>query len=579
MARRSSERAERRGQGQARPCASGRASIPAVDRTDVLAPVRGSRRLSVRSEHLHLAAGILGVGIAYWSLAKLGTTLYYDGGVEVVWLPAGFTAAVLYLGDMRWAAGAAAADLLLGTGVVPFHLQALLHDPTVFYQTVGNTIEFVLAAYLMRRWLGPRCQFERPVDIARLVLIFLLVTPISATLGTLSSWQGGYISASQMPTFFRTWILADASGAILIVPLMLVWWPLPRWRDVEARTVAEALAIIGLVGISGLAAFSSHHPLTYLAFPALVLAAVTLGQRGATVALALTFAMAMVMTTRDIGPFVTGSITDEVLNTQLFMIVATVGTLTLGAAVNARRRAAVELAEARRREAEVAAEERQRIARDLHDSVSQTLFSLSLHAGLAKHELARVSLPDGSALPAAIDEVETLAQGALLEMRASIFALRGAAVAEQGLVAALAAHATALAARHGVAVTVDGPDERLPLTPRTEELLGRIGQEAITNAVKHSGSPTVSVEVGSRNGHVTMNVADRGTGFDAEGTYPGHLGLDLIRTRALDAGGSATIASAPDAGTTVRVVVPAAPSHAAPRAPLGRLAAPPASAS
>lgn len=365
-----------------------------------------------------LVVGIAGIGLVYWGLARLGSALYYPGGVQVVWLPAGFAAAILYLGDMRWAVGAAAADLILGAELFPFHLHALLQ----------------------------------------------------------------------------------------IVPLIVVWWrvsPPRQWWTalrplVVSRRAIEAVVIIGAVGALSVAAFSSQHPLTYIVFPALVLAAVNLGQRGATaaLALALAFAVAIVMTARNAGPFVTASINDEVLSTQLFMLVATVTTVTLGAAVSARRRAAGELAQSLRREADATTDERQRIAHDLHDSVSQTLFSLGLHAGIAKHELARTVLPQESAMPAAIYEVAGLAQSALLEMRASIFALRGAAVAEQGLVAALGAHASAVGVRHDVAVNVDGPEDRLPLDAEAEELLFKIGQEAITNAVKHSGSQAISPRSG-----------------------------------------------------------------------------------
>jgi signal transduction histidine kinase len=185
------------------------------------------------------------------------------------------------------------------------------------------------------------------------------------------------------------------------------------------------------------------------------------------------------------------------------------------------------------------------------------LFSLGLHAGIAKHEVARAELAPESALPATVDELAELARGALLEMRASIFELRGGALAEQGLVAALGAHGAALAVRHDASVTVEGPDERLPLPPDAEELLFRIGQEALTNAAKHSGSQTIAAEVAISEGDVALVIHDRGVGFDPSRSYGGHLGLELMRSRAADAGGSITIESVPNAGTSVRAVVPA----------------------
>jgi signal transduction histidine kinase len=522
-----------------------------------------------------LVLGNVVVGVGYWTLAQVGGLAQYTGNIQVAWLPVGFAAAMLYLGDMRWFVGGMVADFCVGSNFT------FAVDPTLanIFGTASNTIEFVLAAYLMRRWLGRRNELERPADVGRLFAAIGIGTAFSAVFGTLIAvkWLG--TTWSDAPSSVRTWWLGDTSGGLLIAPLLLVWarglGPLRPSR----RQVVEAVVILGsVVGLS-VAIFSSHHPLTYLVFPALAVAAVYLGQRGATVALVLAFVVAVLMTAANVGPFVEKSIDDEALSTQLYILVATVTTLTLGATVSARRRAAVELAESRRREAERATEERQRIARDLHDSVSQTLFSLGLHAGIAKHEVARAELRTDSGLPAAIHAVAELAQGALLEMRGSIFDLRGDAVAEQGLVAALGAHAAAVAVRHDVRVTVEGPPQRLPLAPEVEELLFRVGQEAITNAVKHSGSSTVSAEAALEGRQVALVVRDHGIGFDPTRSYGGHLGLELIRSRAADAGGSVTIDSSPGKGTTVRVLVPATATAAAPPAPPVRPVAPPVSVS
>jgi signal transduction histidine kinase len=524
---------------------------------------------------LRLVVGNVVVGVGYWTLAQLGSLAQYTGAIEVAWLPVGFAAAMLYLGDLRWFIGGMLGDFMVGNnfGVAfPFHPQDLV-------TTAGNTIEFTLAAYLMRRWLGRRNALERPADVGLLFVAVGIGTAVSAVIGTLASVQWGGTPWSDVPSSIRTWWLGDTSGGLLLAPLLIAWGASSLRLNLRPRQVIQALAILGgVVGLS-VAIFSSHHPLTYLVFPALVVAAVYLGQRGATVALVLAYLVAVVMTAANVGPFVEKSINDEALSTQLYILVATVTTLTLGAAVSARRRAAVDLAESRRREVERAAEERQRIARDLHDSVSQTLFSLGLHAGIARHEVARVELDPDSALVGAIDSVTELAQGALLEMRGSIFALRGGAVAEQGLVAALGAHGAALAVRHGVQVSVDGPSERVPLSPQAEELLFRIGQEAITNAVKHSSSSLVSAEITVANGGVGLVIADHGVGFDATRSYGGHLGLELMRSRAVDAGGSMAIESAPDGGTTVRVVVPANATATEPPALPAPPVAPPASVS
>jgi signal transduction histidine kinase len=399
-----------------------------------------------------------------------------------------------------------------------------------------------------------------------------------------SIWWDERLPLPELWSIGYTWWLADLSGGLLLTPLLLVWGQgLRSWRSwrswpgltpaaalrsarrglacVSWRQAAQVVVILGLVAGVSIVAFGVEFPVPYIVFPALILAAVNRGLRGATASLAVALAVAIGMTAARDRPFAQQSITTVVLNTQLYILTATLTTLTLGAAVSARRRAAAELAAAHQRAADQAEAERQRIARDLHDSVSQTLFTLGLHAGIARHEAARAALPQGSTLPGALEDVAGLAQAALLEMRASIFDLRGGAVAEQGLVTALAAHGAALTVRHDVQVRVTGPEDRLPLAPQAEESLFRIGQEAITNAVKHSGCPEVSAEVllagaAGGDGQVVLVVRDRGVSFDPAASYAGHLGLRLMRSRAADIGGSAEIASRPGEGTTVRVSVP-----------------------
>jgi signal transduction histidine kinase len=525
---------------------------------------------------LRLIAGNVVVAVGYWFLACLGGLAEYRDGIEVAWLPVGFAAAMLYLGDLRWFLGAMVGDMFVGPNFIP------VIDPTVpnLVATMGNTIEVTLGAYLMRRWLGRNNPLERPGDVGRLFVAIGIATAVSAVIGTIDYllWLG--LSWHDAPSNVRTWWLGDTSGGLLLAPLLMTWGRPPWPSGWNRRELLQAMGILGAVVGLSVVVFSSHHPLTYVEFPALVVAAVYLGQRGATVALVLTLVAAVLMTAANVGPFVEKSINDQALSTQLFILVSTLTTLILGAAVSARRRAAVELAESRQREAERAAEERQRIARDLHDSVSQTLFTLGLHTEIAKHEVARIESAPVGPLADAIGEVAELARGALLELRASIFDLRGGAVAEQGLVAALAAHGAGLAVRHDVRVGVDGPSERVPLEPGHEELLFRIGQEAMTNAVKHSGSAEVTVQVAVEHGTVALTVRDEGAGFDPYRSYSGHLGLELMRSRATEAGGRLTIESAPGAGTTVQVrfPAPATPPVDSP-APPAQPAAPPVSVS
>jgi signal transduction histidine kinase len=210
-----------------------------------------------------------------------------------------------------------------------------------------------------------------------------------------------------------------------------------------------------------------------------------------------------------------------------------------------------------------ALEERQRLARELHDSVTQALFSATLYARAAQLAVERDG-PVGSPAGRAIEQLRALIQGALAEMRALIFELRPGALAEEGLAAALAKHAAALAAREELLVAVEVAAERLPLDPLAEEHLYRLAQEALHNVVKHAGASKATVRLLVEGSDLTLEITDDGAGFDPATPVPGHLGLHTMTERARAVGGSLNITSAPGAGTVVRVVVPAALRAAGP---------------
>ena len=200
--------------------------------------------------------------------------------------------------------------------------------------------------------------------------------------------------------------------------------------------------------------------------------------------------------------------------------------------------------------------ERQRLARELHDSVSQALFSMTLHASAAQRHLETAGA--GPAAPAAreVDKLRELTAGALAEMRALIFELRPGALAEEGLVAALGKQAAALTARSGTRVSVQAPAERLELAPDAEEHLYRLVLEALNNALKHADADTIDVDLRVEGDRLLVGVRDDGRGFDPRQEHPGHLGLHTMEDRAQAVGGRLEVASAPGEGTSVLATVP-----------------------
>ena len=203
-----------------------------------------------------------------------------------------------------------------------------------------------------------------------------------------------------------------------------------------------------------------------------------------------------------------------------------------------------------------ALEERGRLARELHDSVSQGLFSMTMHARAAQLSMDRAGIDADAPLGRSVNQLADLTRGALAEMRALIFELRPGALAEDGLVSAVRKHSEALAAREQLAIAVRGPDERLAVTPAVEEHIYRIVLEALYNVVKHARATAVSVDIAVSADQVGVRVVDDGVGFDPSQRRAGHLGLSTMSDRAATVGGALSIRSTPLRGTEVLLTLP-----------------------
>ena len=215
---------------------------------------------------------------------------------------------------------------------------------------------------------------------------------------------------------------------------------------------------------------------------------------------------------------------------------------------------AIENARLRQQEGHLAVlEERQRLSRELHDSVTQALYSVTLFADAATRLLAA---DDSARALAHLQQVRSIAQEALREMRLLIFELRPLDLQEQGLVAALKARLAAVENRAGLPVEfqVEG-EKRLPAD--VEDVLYRAAHEALNNVLKHAHAQHATVRLQLGEARVRLEVADDGVGFDLiEARATGGLGLGGMRERVQGCGGTLEVESAPGQGTRVQVEVP-----------------------
>ncbi len=206
---------------------------------------------------------------------------------------------------------------------------------------------------------------------------------------------------------------------------------------------------------------------------------------------------------------------------------------------------------------EAAKDERRHLARELHDSVSQAIYSVVLTAHAAERHLEE----DVEAVRRGLAGVIELSEAALAEMRALIFELRPEALAEVGLMGALHRQLDGLELRHELrAVRRLGQEPDMPFT--TKQVVLRVAQEALHNVVKHASATTVTVSARHENQVLHLEVADDGVGFDTQVAYPGHLGLTSMHERITALGGTLSISSTLGVGTSVNVRVPYEPEVA-----------------
>ncbi len=209
------------------------------------------------------------------------------------------------------------------------------------------------------------------------------------------------------------------------------------------------------------------------------------------------------------------------------------------------------------RQAEQAAalQERERLARELHDSVTQSLFSLTLFTEAAR-EMARKG--ELGSIDQHLSEVDTIAHQSLKDMRLLLYELRPSALAEEGLVGALRRRLEAVEKRLGIEARVL-TDVLVELPAPVEECLYHIAQEALNNALKHAEATAVTVYLRTEGEHVILEVSDNGLGFAPDGVSDqGGMGLKSMRQRAEKLGGICTVLAQPGQGTRVQVNLPLA---------------------
>jgi signal transduction histidine kinase len=290
--------------------------------------------------------------------------------------------------------------------------------------------------------------------------------------------------------------------------------------------------------------------LLYLVFPLLMWAALRFGQRGATLAVAITALLTVWNTTHHTGPFHFESISRSVLSAQLFIAVTALSALCLAAVVTEREQFATRLGASRSRLVSASDNARRRLEHDLHDGAQLRLTWLALQlrtaAGIAQREPERV--------PALLEEAESELQLAIDELRELAHGIHPAVLVDLGLAEAI----RSLALRSTIPLRLLGvPDRRLDQPAETVAYY--VVAEAIANAQKYSQASFVQVRAVASGTSLRVEILDDGVGGAIE--RPGS-GLQGLRDRAEAIGGRMELVSHTGAGTRITVTIPASTAPA-----------------
>lgn len=499
----------------------GRVSLPEFSGTDLL------RR----------GIGIAALAGLYYGTAQLGYSLRFTGPVAaIVWLPVGVGISFLCLFGKGYWPGVVIGDVLANN-------YTSLPLGVAIGTTCGNLAEVLVAVMLIQRWLGDRRTLATVGGVARMLIALAAGTAVSATIGLLSARLGNLVTTRELPELWHTWWLGDTCGALLVVPLALAWSQ-PAWRRRLSGRAAEGVGVaVVIVGLSYLS-FHSREPIAYIVFPALIWTAIRFGLTGATLAVLLAGGYAVWATTHYEGPFAYGSVTENVLEVQLYIIVASLTSLFLAAVVSERQTFAEGLRKSRARLAQTADIERRRIEHDLHDGAQQRLTALAVYLEIAAEQASR----EPRRAPRLFARAERDLLTAIDELRQLAHGIQPPMLTKYGLAAAL----ERVAARATLPVEFrELPRERFDAA--AEAAAYYVVVEAITNAQKHAHAFSVKVSILWRAGRLELRIADDGVGGAKEDGY----GIQGMGDRVEALGGHLTLQSPPGGGTRIVATVPA----------------------
>jgi signal transduction histidine kinase len=283
---------------------------------------------------------ILLLAVIYHLAARVGLQMaYVQVNTSPVWPPTGIALAALLLFGMDLWPGVSL-GVLLGSLFTGADFSVALGI------TLGNTLEALAGAYLLKRFVNFHNSLDRIRDVVGLAIVSIFCTIISATIGTTTLMLAGQGSWVAFGAIWSTWWIGDLLGALVVAPVLLVWLSHPHFHA-NGRQYVEGILLLVLLVIVTWYVFGGkppdsilHQALIYMIFPFILWAALRYGQHGATLTILITSGIAIWGTVHGLGPFSQQSLNDSLVLLQTFMAVVSLTGLILAAATMERRSSA-----------------------------------------------------------------------------------------------------------------------------------------------------------------------------------------------------------------------------------------------
>ena len=286
------------------------------------------------------------VAVAYYGAGRLGLLLAMPPGfATTVWPPSGIAlVGVLLFGYRVWP-GIWLGSFTVNVGIAfdtTSTLSMLFSAGVASSIAAGSTLQALLGAFLIRRWIGSSRVFTRTLHVFQFLGIEALSCLLAATWGVTSLYLAGYMEWTAYANSWRTWWLGDLIGILTVVPMALTWSrgrAVAPWRVGEAMlSIAALVAITLIVFVGPLALGGASYPLSFAVLPCLVWVAFRFGPSGSAVAACVITGIAIGATINGSGPFVRATTNESLWLLQAFLGIATVTGLVLACALSERDR-------------------------------------------------------------------------------------------------------------------------------------------------------------------------------------------------------------------------------------------------